>query len=77
MKSGKVAPNVLLMDESYCIREKTGYPFKSTGRLQVEDLLLAARISVFFIDDYQAVRKRRNPLIEFYQYAGRKDGLYR
>lgn len=60
MSYGEVAPNsvdVLLMDESHRIREKTGYPFKATGRLQVEDLLRAARISVFFIDDYQAVRK--------------------
>ncbi|MBD1434967.1 DUF2075 domain-containing protein [Sphingobacterium sp. DN00404] len=56
-KSGEVAPNVLLMDESHRIREKTRYPFKPTGRLQVEDLLRAARISVFFIDDYQVVRK--------------------
>ncbi|MBD1425704.1 DNA/RNA helicase domain-containing protein [Sphingobacterium arenae] len=45
------------MDESHRIREKTGYPFKPTGRLQVEELLWAARISVFFIDDYQVVRR--------------------
>ncbi|WP_223857783.1 DNA/RNA helicase domain-containing protein [Sphingobacterium micropteri] len=44
-------------DESRRIREKTGYPFKPTGRLQVEDLLREARISVFFTDDYQAVRR--------------------
>jgi hypothetical protein len=49
--------DVLLMDEAHRIREKTGYPFKSTGRLQVQDLLNAAKVSVFFIDDHQAVRR--------------------
>ncbi|PTS92729.1 peptidase S24 [Pedobacter sp. HMWF019] len=49
--------DVLLMDEAHRIREKTGYPFKSTGKLQVEDLLNAAKVSVFLIDDYQVVRK--------------------
>jgi len=49
--------DVLIMDEAHRIRERTGYPFKSTGRLQIEDLINAARVSVFFIDDYQSVRK--------------------
>ncbi|CAM3762019.1 DUF2075 domain-containing protein [Sphingobacterium prati] len=60
MSYGDAEPNgidVLLMDEAHRIRERTGYPFKSTGRLQIEDLLCAARISVFFVDDYQAVRR--------------------
>ena len=39
------------------IRERTGYPFKSTGKLQIQDLLEAAKVSVFFIDDFQTVRK--------------------
>jgi hypothetical protein len=49
--------DVLLMDEAHRIREKTGYPFKATGRPQVLDLLNAAKVCVFFIDDHQAVRK--------------------
>lgn len=49
--------DILLMDEAHRIREKTGYPFKSTGKLQVQDLLNAAKVSVFLIDDYQVVRK--------------------
>ncbi|AOM79494.1 DUF2075 domain-containing protein [Pedobacter steynii] len=49
--------DVLLMDEAHRIREKTGYPFKATGKTQVQDLLNAAKVSVFFIDDFQAVRK--------------------
>lgn len=60
MSYGAAQPNeidVLIMDEAHRIRERTGYPFKSTGRLQIEDLIRAAKISVFFIDDFQAVRK--------------------
>ena len=60
MSYGEAAPNdieVLLMDEAHRIRERTGYPFKATGKLQVQDLLNAAKVSVFFIDDFQAVRK--------------------
>lgn len=49
--------DVLIMDEAHRIREKTGYPFKSTGRPQVEDLIRATKIALFFIDDFQCVRK--------------------
>lgn len=49
--------DVLILDESHRIREKTNYPFKPTGNPQVEDLIKAAKIAVFFIDDYQTVRK--------------------
>jgi uncharacterized protein len=60
MSYGAALPNeidVLLMDEAHRIRERTGYPFKATGNLQIVDLLKAAKVSVFFIDDYQVVRK--------------------
>ncbi len=59
MSYGFVEPNsldVLIMDEAHRIREKTGFPHKSTGREQVVDLMRAAKVSVFFIDDYQGVR---------------------
>ena len=59
MSYGFVDPNsldVLIMDEAHRIREKTGFPHKSTGREQVVDLMRAAKVSVFFIDDYQGVR---------------------
>lgn len=49
--------DVLIMDEAHRIRERTGYPFRATGRLQIEDLINAAKVLVFFIDDYQSVRK--------------------
>lgn len=58
---GDAEPNsvdVLLMDESHRIREKTnGRYAKPTGLLQIEELIRAARISVFFVDDFQAVRR--------------------
>lgn len=57
---GKAKPNeidVMLLDEAHRIRERTGYPFPATGRLQIVDLISAAKVSIFFIDDYQAVRK--------------------
>lgn len=59
MSFGDAQPNeidVLIMDEAHRIREETGYPFKKTGRKQVEDLIRAAKVSVFFIDDFQSVR---------------------
>lgn len=49
--------DVLIMDEAHRIREKTGYPFRSTGRPQVEDLIRATKVALFFIDDFQCVRK--------------------
>ena len=63
MSYGQAKPNeidVLILDEAHRIRERTGYPFKPTGRLQIQDLLTAAKVSLFFIDDFQTVRKRRN-----------------
>lgn len=48
--------DVLILDEAHRIREKTGYPFKSTGRPQIIDLLNASKIVVFFLDDKQVVR---------------------
>lgn len=60
MSYGEAEPNeidVLIMDEAHRIRERTTYPHKSTGRLQIEDLINAAKVLVFFIDDYQSVRK--------------------
>ena len=60
MSYGEAQPNeidVLIMDEAHRIRERTGYPFRATGRLQIEDLINAAKVLVFFIDDYQSVRK--------------------
>ncbi|MGP6188577.1 MAG: DNA/RNA helicase domain-containing protein [Vulcanimicrobiaceae bacterium] len=52
--------DVLVCDEAHRIRESSATRFtpKSmrTDRSQIEELLLAAKTSVFFVDDHQAVR---------------------
>ncbi len=48
--------DVLILDEAHRIREKTGYPFKSTGRPQIMDIIRSSKTLVFFLDDKQVVR---------------------
>ncbi len=52
--------DVVVLDEAHRIREVSGNRFtprsKRTGKSQIEDLLDAGRVSVFFIDDLQVVR---------------------
>jgi len=51
------AVDVLIMDEAHRIREKTVMRYKkSSGNLQLEELINAAKVCVFFIDDKQVVR---------------------
>ncbi|SMC87773.1 DUF2075 domain-containing protein [Pedobacter africanus] len=50
------AVDVLLMDEAHRIREKSGGGARGTGLLQIQELLNAAKVCVFFVDDYQVVR---------------------
>ncbi|ACU03151.1 DUF2075 domain-containing protein [Pedobacter heparinus] len=49
--------DVLLMDEAHRIREKTAGFSKRTDLLQIQELLNAAKVCVFFVDDYQVVRR--------------------
>jgi uncharacterized protein len=59
-KFGENQVDVLLVDEAHRIRQTSTTRWtskaKRTGIPQVEELLRAARVSVFFIDDLQAVR---------------------
>jgi DUF2075 family protein len=52
--------DVLIMDESHRIRETSVSRFtpkdQRSGKPQLEELLNAAKVCVFFIDDYQVVR---------------------
>lgn len=52
--------DVLICDEAHRIRENSGTRFTPkadrTDRLQIHELISAAKISVFFIDDRQVVR---------------------
>jgi DUF2075 family protein len=54
------ALDVLVCDEAHRIRENSNHRFtpkdKRSTRPQVEELLLAAKVSVFFLDDLQVVR---------------------
>jgi len=59
---GEAEPNaidVLISDESHRIREKTVdrfRPHRQTGLPQIDELINAAKVAVFFIDDLQVVR---------------------
>jgi DUF2075 family protein len=60
---GNAAPNdvdVLIMDEAHRLRETSASRFtpkaKRTDLAQVDELVRAAKTSVFFIDDFQVVR---------------------
>lgn len=77
MSYGDAQPNevdVLIMDESHRIRERTGYPFKSTGRLQVEDLIRASKVSVFLVDELQIVRPNEIGSVSFIRTNAEKLG---
>lgn len=60
---GGAEPNsidVLLADEAHRIRESSNHRFtpkaKRSDRPQIDEMIGAAKVSVFFIDDHQAVR---------------------
>jgi DUF2075 family protein len=52
--------DVVILDEAHRIREVSGNRFTKksarTGKSQIDDILDAARVTVFFIDDLQVVR---------------------
>ena len=51
--------DVLIVDEAHRVREHTNIPYQPRGKsTQIEELLNAARVSVFFIDDMQVVRPK-------------------
>lgn len=57
---GGVTPDtvdVLVVDEAHRVRERTTIPYQARREeTQMEELLKAARVTVFFIDDVQVVR---------------------
>ena len=52
--------DVILADEAHRVRASSNHRFtpkdRKTDRAQIDELVDAAKVSVFFIDDYQAVR---------------------
>lgn len=60
MKAGRNLLDVLICDEAHRIRETSANRFTKkadrTGRLQVDELVSAARVPVFLLDEHQVVR---------------------
>jgi hypothetical protein len=60
MKSGRNLLDVLICDEAHRIRETSANRFTRrddrTGRLQIDELVSAARVPVFLLDEHQVVR---------------------
>lgn len=54
ISSGKNDFNVLLVDESHRLAEKSGM-FKNQGENQIKEIINASKLSVFFIDESQRV----------------------
>ena len=69
---------VLIMDESHRIRETSESRYtpkeKRTGKPQVEELLDAAKVCVFFIDDKQVVRPNEIGSVEYIKEHAQKKG---
>lgn len=60
------AIDILIMDEAHRIREKTILRGrKPTGKKQIEELINAAKVSVFLIDDDQVVRPNEIGSVEY------------
>jgi hypothetical protein len=59
--------DVLILYEAHRVREKSGYPQKSTGRPQIIDLIRASKISVLFIDEFQTVRKGEIGSVKYFK----------
>ena len=72
------AVDVLIADEAHRIREKSVNRFMRkedrTGLPQVEELMNAAKVAVFFIDDYQVVRPKEIGSVPYIKEFAEKKG---
>lgn len=70
--------NVLVCDEAHRIRAKSVSRFtpkaERTDKPQVDELIEAAKVSVFFIDDYQVVRPYEQGSTDMIRASARKHG---
>lgn len=58
--------DVLICDEAHRLKRETRIPYKPrTGRSQIEEVVRAARVAVFFIDDLQGVRPDEIGSVEY------------
>lgn len=68
--------DVLLCDEAHRLRMSGADRFrKSSGLTQVQEILRAARVPVFFLDDQQIVRGREIGSIEYIRQACEDEGV--
>jgi DUF2075 family protein len=70
--------NVLVADEAHRIRKTSTNMYtpaaKRSGRPQIHELLSAAPVSVFFIDDHQSVRPNEIGSVEYIRTAAKEMG---
>jgi len=63
------AVDVMICDEAHRIRETSNHRFmdreQRSDRLQIEEILSAAKVAVFFIDDDQVVRPREVGAVDY------------
>jgi uncharacterized protein len=71
--------DVVVLDEAHRIREVSGNRFtpaaKRTGKAQIDDILEAGRVTVFFIDDLQLVRPEEVGSSELIRQAAAKRSI--
>jgi hypothetical protein len=71
--------DVLLSDEAHRIRESSAYQYtpsaKRTGRAQVDELIDAAKVPVFLLDEFQVVRPGEVGTVEAIRSAAAARGL--
>ncbi len=78
-KSEPNSVDVLICDEAHRIREKSTTRFMTAAQIaamppQIDELLNAAKVSVFFIDDLQVVRPGESGSAELIRAAAKKVG---
>jgi len=70
--------DVLVADEAHRIRETSVNRFtpkvKQTGMAQIEELIRAAKVAVFFIDDHQIVRPKEIGSVRYIREHAEKSG---
>jgi uncharacterized protein len=71
--------DVLICDEAHRIRETSAHRYTKaalrTGRPQVDELISAARVPVFLLDQYQVVKPGETGTVEVIEQAAHERGL--
>lgn len=80
MEAERNGLEVLILDEAHRLREKsvnryTPKPLRERARLQVDELLDAARVPVFLLDQHQVVRPGEMGSVPEIEEAARRRGL--